>query len=66
MINDGKNCNETAWGTQPTTYIEDDEFESYRVTNKVVNEEGSMNDDGTCVDGYTPHIKHSGWFRQVN
>lgn len=64
MINDGKDRNETAWGAQPTTQVADDSFESYNVVNKVVNEE-RFNDDRTCVDRYTPHIKHSGWFRQV-
>lgn len=66
MINDGKDCNETAWGVQLITQVKHDEFESYDEVNRVVNEGGSMNDDETCADGCTPHIKRSGWFRQVN
>lgn len=66
MINDGKDRNETAWGVQPTPQEVIDEFDFYALVNKVDNHEGILNYGGTCENGYTPHIKHSGWFRQVN
>lgn len=66
MINDGKDRNETAWGVQSTKQRRTDEFEFYHTVDKVFNIKGVTNDGGTCVNGYTPHIKRSGWFRQVN